>query len=743
MSLTANFDFCIEMSMAKVKEIFHLAFKTEERYPHNIGPITENLSGRTVTINVRIHDDEDRTADLSFRDSKHILFSFPFDISAEVPDAPDPALTRITMHVRANVPALLNSWDETVEGVPSRVLGLDFGGITANDVEVVELEGLPVIDVNNFIRAIHSRYDTVQHVYTEGGSRLVLYDGNRDTTLTPPNGATPSEIQAALETHGADRFLKITAPIYVSVPLPAPLTGTYTSFGRIVFWRRVIQTDTTITVEMNAEPADPALATQVQLDTAVTPDYEIAQVRAAIHTRYDTLAHTITLSGNTLRLYDDARDASLSPALPVSFNPYHIDAVFETHSAVEYLKVRIPVHVTVNNVPIIGTYTSFGRIIFWRAVTRTADQVSINFTTEPAPAALKNTVELDTVLPLVTDATASAIKAGINPALAGFGTVNAPTFNVLLTALKARARTAIGAFGVITEPALSEAAARDLIKRRIAEYLEVRRYPVYSPKSPDPDEPLRDPVGFLLIPDNVLSILLNRRTGTAADDHAPDNFLGANDLAVAVGRAKVDEIINTAINEQFPNLHNGGELIERDGNSATLHELSVTPSDPGAHDESEGHLWVEGEAEVHIDCWPDPDVSFDGPIFIDATRTETDGQCGLELTPRLGDFDVGQSCLDCLIAFLIPFGFIVFIIVEITIDEVGGSIAEEIAEGQGRAIRPIPPVVNGIAKVTACLTDFLIRSSGFIMPGEVTVRRYSRSFEDLREAGKLPRPGQP
>jgi hypothetical protein len=109
----------------------------------------------------------------------------------------------------------------------------------------------------------------------------------------------------------------------------------------------------------------------------------------------------------------------------------------------------------------------------------------------------------------------------------------------------------------------------------------------------------------------------------------------------------------------------------------------------------------------------------------------------------VGDFDFDQSCWDCLLDFLIPLGFIVFIIVEITIDEIGGTIASEIAESQGRVIDPIPPVVNGIAKVSACLTDFLIRSGGFIMPGEVTVRRYSRSFEDLREAGKLPRPGQP
>ena len=109
---------------------------------------------------------------------------------------------------------------------------------------------------------------------------------------------------------------------------------------------------------------------------------------------------------------------------------------------------------------------------------------------------------------------------------------------------------------------------------------------------------------------------MNRRDASV-DDFAPDAFLGANQVALAVGRAALDEMIQRAMNEQFPgvNTEDGSEVTTDEG-TATLYTLSVTPSDPGSHDQAEGHLWSEGFAEVHIDCWPDPDVTFSGPIFL-------------------------------------------------------------------------------------------------------------------------------
>ena len=93
---------------------------------------------------------------------------------------------------------------------------------------------------------------------------MLLYDGNRDPALIPPN-SSGAEIEAALQTHSGHEYLHITAPIHVTVPLPSG-GGDYTSYGRILFWREVVTTDTSITVHMDSEPAEAALKTEVELD---------------------------------------------------------------------------------------------------------------------------------------------------------------------------------------------------------------------------------------------------------------------------------------------------------------------------------------------------------------------------------------------------------------------------------------------------------------------------------------------
>jgi hypothetical protein len=578
MSLTANFDYCVQLGIESTREIFHLAFKSEDRYPHNIGPLTRVFSGRTVHVEVRVLDDEDARASLRFADPKHIAFSFPFEISVTADDSPDPALSRITMLARVEAPGELASWEE--EG--SDVLGLSFFGITPGDVVVQALDGLPSIDVGNFAAAVHAKYDAVSHVHTYGTNVLVLYDGNRDTTLEPPNAATPYEIQVELHTPGGAEYLKVTLPIHVRADLGT--YGFYESYGRTIFHREVVRTDTTITVSMGTEPVAAALKTVVELDNA-----------------------------------HPARNQVIAQLTPMVVN-----------------------------------------------------------------------------------------------ALAGFGT--------------------------ITEPALGVAAAEQLIRDEVANYLSSRRYPVYTPVSGDPAHPLGTPVGFLLVAEETLAILLNRRDSSVAD-FAPDTFRGARELALAVGRAKVDEVIQAAIDAEFPGLASGGHSISTDEGDATLESLSVVPASAGSNGQGQGHLWVAGEAEVHIDCWPDPDVSFAGPIFVDATSTVTDDECTLELEPRAGDFDIDQSCCDVFLQAIIPIvGWIMFFIVESTIDEVGGELITEITEAQGDVVAPIPPTILGIAEVRGCLLDLIITSGGFILPGEIHIRRLGTSFEDRAADRDLPRP---
>lgn len=584
MNLTSNFDFCVELGIDSVKEIFHLAFKSEDRYPHNVGPLTRNLSGREFTINVRVLDDEDKPADLSFRDEKHILFSFPFELQIQTADAPDPALSEILLEAQASIPALLAAWEEA----GNEVLGLSFSAITSADVSIDSLSGVPSVGEAQFRNAVHSAYEAMPvHAFSSGGNTVTLYDGDRDSALQPPNAATPYEIEIALETHAGEQYLKVTAPIHVLIPVVPVINTEYSSFGRLIFYRKVGQTDTSVTVDMTIEPTNTALATVVELDT---PHVARPQIQALI-----------------------------------------------------------------------------------------------------------------------------AIQA----------------------------RGMISAFGVITEPAFTEAAARQLLQDEIAAYINTRRYPVYSPQSGDEGEPLSTPVGFLLVDDGVLAILLNRRSGTAADDVAPDNFLNGNELALAVGAAKVQEEIQAVIAEKFPGVgSDDGELIETPEGDAVLYELNVSLANPDEHGESEGHLWISGKTKVKIDCWWDPTVEFEGPVFMRAHRE--DGEDGCELVidaPEVGDFDFDQSCCDVFLEIIIPIaGWIALIVIEITIDRVGGEVAEDIANKQGAIIEPIPPVVNGIAEITSCLTGITVFRNGFVFPGELSIRRLSRSAEDLRGMGRMPRP---
>ena len=526
MSLTSNFDFCVELGIRTVKEIFHLAFKQEDLYPHNVGPFTRTYGGQTITIHVRVLDDETNPADLSFQDATHIAFSFPFEIQVEAPDSPDPSLSHITMRAQVTTPSLLTSWAED----SGDVLGLSFADLTAADVQVDSLEGLPTIGEQQFRNSVHAKYLTIPHTYTQGPNRVNLYDGNRDLSLDPPYSGGSSEIQVTLETHSGQEYLKLVLPIYVHAEQGALV---YDGFGTATSFRAVTRTTTTISVAMTAEPGDAALATVVAL-----------------------VPH-ITLVESTIK-------------------PYVIQALAQ--------------------------------------------------------------------------------------------------------------------FSPIEEPAPDQNAAEEILRSEVATYLQPLRFPVYSPQSGDEAEPVSTPVGFLLPDDGVLAILLNRRDATVADS-PPDNFLGSLQLSVAVGRAKVDEEISQAINDEFPGVNNGGHEVETDEGSATLNSLSVAPENPDEHDVDRDHLWASGEAEVHIDCWPDPDVSFEGPVFLNATAgTDDEGRCTLEIQAEAGDFDIDESCCDVFLDLLIPIvGWIMLAIVESTIDRVGGAVIEDIAAGQERAIAPIPP----------------------------------------------------
>jgi hypothetical protein len=155
MSTTSNFDYCVQTSIGVTREIFHLAFKNEALFPHNIGPTDVPVGTLNARVSAVVLDDESRPADLSFEDDKHIRFRVPNDVTVEIAEAPDPALSRITLSSTASFLGRLDTWDDDA-GEP--VLGITFDDITPGGVAVEGLTGVPTIGADQFLNAIHSKY---------------------------------------------------------------------------------------------------------------------------------------------------------------------------------------------------------------------------------------------------------------------------------------------------------------------------------------------------------------------------------------------------------------------------------------------------------------------------------------------------------------------------------------------------------------------------------------------------------
>ena len=576
MSRTSNFDYCVQLSIAAIRAIFHLALKNEALFPHNLGPFPRNYSGQQVSVAVALLDDMDAPADLTFGPDNQIIFSLPLRLTIQVPDIPDPSLSTVSLAATVLAPGGLKTWPENGEDR----LGVDFAGITAAKLQVPVVTGLPALDAHRFAAALLAKYLALpQHSFAAAGGTLVIYDGTRDATLTPPNAPGNPEITCSIVPQGAKNWLRVVLPIHASVPAALG----FSAYGTITFHREIVPGDRVVSVDMAVEP----------------------------------------------------------------------------------------------------------------------------------PAPLNTVVDFDTLHPAKV-----VVIANLTPLAIG----------------------RIAQFGPVKEPWFTDADAKQALAEEAAAYLNGRRFPLYTPHSGDPARPLATPVGFLLPADGVLAIMLNR-FDTSVADAAPEAFLGGNDLALATSRRLLDETIAKAIREKFKGLDSGASEIHTDQGDATLKSLTVTPSDPGAHGEAEGHLWTSGEAEVHIDCWPDPDVTFDGPIFLRLLVTETPDRCDFTVQPVMGEFDAGQSRCDVFVDLIIPVvGWIMLGVVETMIDKVGGELAAKFAEGEAQQVQPIPPVVVGVAELQACLESISVSSQGLMMPGKLRIRREGASFEDLQASGNLPRP---
>jgi len=196
MSLTANFDYCVELGLGPVKAIFHLALKNEELFPHNVGPFVRDFSGLQFTINARLLDDIDNPADLEFADEKHIRFFIPFAVSPP-PAQPGQIATDwsrvaidVTRPASPEMPEIANAFHLLLPVVPAGSSGtLRFRVKSPIFLEPEDPGVPPFIDVAADIRAPYFQPDLPEDVVAFYVSQAKQYAVSAHGTTTFPSDA--------------------------------------------------------------------------------------------------------------------------------------------------------------------------------------------------------------------------------------------------------------------------------------------------------------------------------------------------------------------------------------------------------------------------------------------------------------------------------------------------------------------------------------------------------------------------
>lgn len=732
MGRTGGYDFCAELPIRVVREIFHLAMKQEDRFPHNPPPqpISFAVPGGTPLtgqVAVRVYDEAARAADLSFIAEDTLSFTIPIDLDVTLDDAPAPELSAMVIPAVLRFPAKLTNLPASVDD-GSLAIGVDFASVTAASVEVVEMGSLPVVNDALLTSALHKAYETLRfpHSASASGLTLVIYDGNRDATLVPPN-TSGRELSATVE---AGDWVRIEIPIHVGGTSSGVVVNTT---GLVTVWRRLERTDEAVILHA-AQAPDAAHATTVTLDTA--PGVTIEAVMLAVHNAYAAtpplLPHIspedATEETDRVQFYDGTADTTLIPALPG--NPA-ISGALETISGTQYLHLQIPCWAQ-GTMGI--TLTSGGKLDVYRRFEISGANVIAHLEEVPASSTLATQFHMDFG---VMDAFLNVNAPLIDGALAALGPQSSPSPAAALQGgIAAGMDTALVSLGDVVQAAPSDARARTLLQEQAAAYLQQRHFPVYTPdpgaNAEENDVVVNDFTGRLLVAPEILAIQINAQAGVP--QQAPEDFLGGRDLALAVDKRFVQGRMDEKLAETFPDLATTGRdrIEEVTDRKVWLTGISVTLG--------EGQLDVTGNAEVEIDCWWDPDVTFHGPIYLDTEVTEDDIGCHMKVTVRPGEFDVDQSCCDILREVFIPIvGWIVGIVIASTISAVKDGVVRGVAAGvDPDTIQALPPVVFGIAQVRTCLDTLEIHPDLILFRGNVTTRRVDESYEDRAEDNRLP-----
>jgi len=179
----------------------------------------------------------------------------------------------------------------------------------------------------------------------------------------------------------------------------------------------------------------------------------------------------------------------------------------------------------------------------------------------------------------------------------------------------------------------THAQVQAMVETRLLDLADVLSVPIFTPQAPDPGDVDLTTFEAFTLPGLVLALCFEPSAdGTPCDP--PDHFAQANGFALAVSATRVMELVQ-------PVLDGGEGDREVEGYDVTVNHIGGSLADIGEHSQTRGHLWIDGDADVHVDCWPDPNVAFWGPIFL-RPITQPDHQLVFEA--ETGGFGADDPC---------------------------------------------------------------------------------------------------
>jgi hypothetical protein len=182
--------------------------------------------------------------------------------------------------------------------------------------------------------------------------------------------------------------------------------------------------------------------------------------------------------------------------------------------------------------------------------------------------------------------------------------------------IRAQVAQRIAALGDITQTFPNSGQVRDSIASELANYATALKFAIFKPEPPaNPGD--MDLTTFVPTTVNQQVLALEIEPLPVPCD-TPDVFTGADPFAVSVSPEKVNPMLQAIIDQtESTTQHVSGHDVD-------VSDMSADLSDPGEHGFAQGHIWIAGKATVHIDCWPDADIHFSGPLTL-SSEMQPDG----------------------------------------------------------------------------------------------------------------------